>query len=303
LSLLASKKLEDIATRLKHNITALMEQFQIAKQLLLNEEVHKMVKIHKRDLANNPLYKALKKIKPQEANDMHDLAFKWKLDLIRELPLAHHLSLDGLKTKIHEISSELEYLRDAMLHLSDDIKFKFPQTLKTVEKALKLCEFLGCELQGHFDIYVIEKYLQTLAVYVYRCLDLAIALRDYIDAYQTHKLEEKGLKQTIAPMQLTTSIEDVKKFLRDEAKDEFLESAFTTTINLSDVEWRILKTLRKANKYIKSHVLAEMLGVSASLVQKKALNLKTYGLIKSHAKKGYKLTDFGKNFVENAFRG
>lgn len=280
-----------------------MEQFQIAKTQLLNEEVHDMIKIRKKDLANNPLYQALRKIKPEQANAMHQLAFKWKLDLIRELPLAHHLSLDDFKTKIHEISGDLQYLRDFMLHFSDDIKYKFPQTLKIVDKTLKLCEFLGTELQGHFDIYAIDKYLQTLAVYVYRCLDLAIALRDYIEAYQTHKLEEKGLKQTIAPMKLTTSIEDVKQFLRDGLRDEFLESAFTTTISLSDVEWGILKALRKANKYIRSHVLAEMLGVSVSLVQKKALNLKAYGLIKSHAKKGYKLTDFGKQFLENAFRG
>lgn len=244
---------------------------------------------------DNPLLKALKKLRVNN-EDLKELATRWRSNLFWEIRGLDTISIEPLKPLLHKLAGEIEYLSGLLVYFSEDIKLKFPETLVAIMKASAWCNYLASEVQGEVPVVNLQKSLDSLIQFVTRTARKAEQVADYIEAFEMHKLEEKGLLTPGVAERRTTSVKEVQQLLKEE-KPSKKEIPLDKT-KLSKTELQILTILEDADgKYLHAGEIAGRLNITREHVRNVCSNLRKFGLVESHTKKGYRISEVGKQFL------
>jgi biotin operon repressor len=244
----------------------------------------------------NPLLLALKNLKKLKDDELKSLATRWRANLFWEIRGLDTISIEPLKPLIHRLAGEIEYLSGLLVYLSEDIKLKFPETLVAIMKASAWCNYLASEVQGEVPAVNLQKSLDNLIQFVTRTARKAEQVADYIEAFEMHKLEEKGLVTPGISEKRTTTVKEVQQLLREEEPPK-KELPLDKT-KLSKTELQILQILEgRGKEYLHANELAKILNITREHVRNVCSGLRKFGLVESHTKKGYRISEVGRQFL------
>ena len=301
-----SGELKERARKLRNLVNQLIEE----ANKILQDSVNNSDPIGSDDNINcdgNPLLVALEKL-GSDNNGLKRLARRWKESLFWGVRGLDTVDVDPIKSIVADIAGEIEYLSGLIVHFSEDIKLKFPETILPLHQASAWCRYIVSELVGDVPIQNFKKMIDSLAELCIRTIKRAEQIADYIDAYEIHKLEESGIIPSSPEMGASergiASEEDVKKLFELEekpVKPSEVSDERLGKIKLTKRQEEILRVLCKENRKMFAREIADSIGLSHGRVRTLCAPLCKLGLIKSNIdpkEGGYEITEFGRKYVE-----
>ncbi|MCD6434737.1 MAG: hypothetical protein J7L14_03925, partial [Candidatus Diapherotrites archaeon] len=267
-----SGELKERARKLRNLVNQLIEE----ANKILQDSVNNSDPIGSDDNINcdgNPLLVALEKL-GSDNNSLKRLARRWKESLFWGVRGLDTVDVDPIKSIVANIAGEIEYLSGLIVHFSEDIKLKFPETILPLHQASAWCRYIVSELVGDVPIQNFKKMIDSLAELCIRTIKRAEQIADYIDAYEIHKLEESGIIPSSPEMGASergiASEEDVKKLFELEekpVKPSEVSDERLGKIKLTKRQEEILRVLCKENRKMFAREIADSIGLSHGRVR------------------------------------
>lgn len=299
-----SSELKEHAKKLRNLVEQLVEE---ANKILNNSVDNSDPVGDNVNCDGNPLLVALKKINRSE-NGFKKLAKKWKESLFWSIRGLDTVDVNPIKKVVANIAGEVEYLSGLMVHFSEDIKLKFPETVLPLYQASAWCRYIVSELVGDVPVHNFKKMVDSLTELCIRTIKRAEQIADYLDAYTLHRLEESGIVPTLPEMGtsergIASKKEIEKLFLVDKPSKPSDEKGEETLakIRLSEKQQEILKLLYNKKRRMPAREISKFVDLAASVVREKCAPLVKLGLLKSSfspKEGGYEITELGKKYLE-----
>ena len=301
-----SGELKERARKLRNLVNQLIEE----ANKILQDSINNSDPISSDDDINcdgNPLLVALKKLGSDD-NGLKKLARRWKESLFWGVRGLDTVDVEPIKNIVANIAGEIEYLSGLIVHFSEDIKLKFPETILPLHQASAWCRYIVSELVGDVPIQNFKKMVDSLAELCIRTIKRAEQIADYIDAYEIHKLEESGIVPSSPGMGVSergiASEEDVNKLFKLEEMLQTpseIDEEKLGKIKLNERQKEILRVLYKEQRRMFAREVGDKIGLSPGRVRTLCSPLCKLGLLKSsfdQKEGGYEITEFGKKYVE-----